>query len=447
MTQTITNIQPEKAEKMVATPNANNEVATVARLATDQDDFIPQIVYDNLPSFLKDCCNLFNDKYERDVFLYGALTVLGGSFHRLYAFNDVDKKKVAANLLALIVAPPVSGKGALNYSKRLIDFIKVTFKTRSRKFGTKGNGKLQIPANNSSSGLIEMLNNNEGVGIIVESEIDTLVNATKQDWGNYSDVLRNSFENESCSLNRKSEKEPVEINNVKLSLAISGTPNQFKTLMNSAENGLFSRGCYYVFRNNDPKLKCFDRINTQIDLDKKFEDLAKKANDFYELHLSFESIKVVFSREQLSKIQDALQDEYDGVNGHEELRANIARSFIIVQKIASLLVFLEECENGKLAEKLPCSDKALNTALEFSLTSLRHSYKAYDLLPKKSSMFLSNSQQKLFHSLPDEFTRREAVSKSKDVGLKERSIDYCIQAYKKKGMIEEIEHGKFKKAV
>ena len=47
-----------------------------------------------------------------------------------------------------------------------------------------------IPANTSSSMLIKHLEDNDGMGAIVESEADTLTGTLKQDWGGYSDILR-----------------------------------------------------------------------------------------------------------------------------------------------------------------------------------------------------------------------------------------------------------------
>jgi hypothetical protein len=439
------NIYAETEAVVPLTSNPNDSLANVAKLA-NYCDVIPESVYQGLPCLLKDACNLFNDKYERDVFLLGTLTVLGGCFHNLAAFDDADKKQVATNLLSFIVAPSGNGKGVLKYSRKVAKQISQTFAANTKKLGSKEGGKLIIAANISSAGLIELLNQNKGAGIIIESEIDTLINANKQDWGNYSDILRNSFENESCSLYRKGDKIHSEIEKIKLSLAISGTPNQFKSLMFSAENGLFSRGCYYVFENNDPKLQFIGRINSSTDLEKQFELIAKRANDFYNLHLSFDELKIVFSREQLLKIENALQLEYNKILTVSDLRANIIRSYIVAQKIASILTFLEVCEKGTLSDNIPCTDIALNTAIELTLTSLKHSYKAYEHLPQKNFSVLSLSQQRLFQSLPDEFTRIETVEIGKSIGLKERTIDNCIQAYKKKGMIEEIGHGKFKKA-
>ena len=199
-----------------------HEGAISANLAKKEDDLISESVYEHLPLLLKETCEIFNDDHERDIFLLGTLSALSGCLHNLFAYNDEDKKGVAPNLLTFIVAPPASGKGALKYSKRLLSEIKKTFASNNTELGSKESGKLQIPANVSSAGLIQLLQKNKGVGVMIESEIDTLVNANKQDWGNYSDVLRNAFENESASLYRKTDKEHAEIENLKVSLAISG---------------------------------------------------------------------------------------------------------------------------------------------------------------------------------------------------------------------------------
>lgn len=418
-----------------------------ANSAIEGNDYIDQFVYDNLPKLLKESCNIFNDRYEKDVFLLGALSVLGGCFHRLFAYNNVDKKKVAANLLAFIVAPPASGKGVLNYSRKLADGIKNTFAANSKTLGSKGTNKLFTPANSSASGLIQLLKQNEGVGIMVESEIDTLINANKQDWGHYSDILRNAFDNEKASLYRKTEKEYIELENLKMSLAISGTPGQFKTLMFSVENGLFSRGCYYVFDNSNSPLTCFGRTNnvTGKDLDEQFADFANIANDYYNQHLQHDKVQVVFNEQQLSEIQDSLKNELARIVSITELRANINRSFTIALKIATLLTFLKECETGSLTDKVICSDIALKTAINLMQANLKHSYKAYELLPTRNRTLLKVNEQRLFSELPSEFTRAQAVQIGGKIGIGERTIDSCLKTFKDKGLVDVTGKGKYKK--
>ena len=100
---------------------------------------------------------------------------------------------------------------------------------------------LFLPANNSSSGMFQLLENNEGKGLIFETEADTLTGTFKQDYGDYSDGFRKAFQHETISYYRKTDSEYVEIKKPKLSTVLTGTPKQVFSLFPNAENGLFSR--------------------------------------------------------------------------------------------------------------------------------------------------------------------------------------------------------------
>lgn len=419
----------------------------IEKLAAYEGDTIPDWIYDNLPSLLKDSCGVFNDKYERDIFLTGTLAVFGGCFHNLYAYNEPDKRKVATNLLSIIVGPPASGKGSLNYSRKMARVIKDTFAANSKKFGQRSGNKIFIPGNISSSGMIQLLSKNKGIGIMVESEIDTIVNANRQEWGNYSEIIRKSYENEEYTMYRKGKEksEYYDIESLKLSIAISGTSNQFKQLIYSSENGLFSRGTYYVFEPMEEKFKFTGRMNSDTNIDDKFARFAGIANDYYELHLRFNEIRVSFTKEQLDKIGDILQTIKDNQDDNFDLEPNIKRAFVMAQKIATMLMFLSECESGSMQDILPCSEQSLDTAIQLTATYIAHAYSAYELLPAKASVSLSDSQQRLLQLLPEEFTRNEGVQIGIENGLSQRTVYYAIEALEKKGLIKLHSNGKYKK--
>ncbi len=421
--------------------------AIIAKLAAYDGDTFPDWIYESLPSLVKDSCNVFNDKYERDVFLTGLLAVFGGCFHNLYALNEPDKRQVATNLLVIIVGPPASGKGALNYARKMAKSIKEIYSTNSKKIFKSSGNRLFVPGNISSAGMIQLLANNKGVGIMVESEIDTIVNANRQEWGNYSDIIRKSYENEEYSMYRKVKErsEYSDIESLKLSIAISGTPNQFKQLIYSTENGLFSRGTYYVFEPIAEKFKFTGRMNTDIQIDDKFAKFARIAADYYELHLSFDRIQVIFSQEQLNEVEKALQALKDGLYDFPELEANIKRAFVMAQKIGAILTFLSECEGGSLQETIKCSEQALDTAIYLVALYMAYAHSAYELLPSKVSVSLNDSQHQLLQLLPEEFTRTEAVQIAIENGIKQRTAYYAIEALEKKGLVKLQSNGRYKK--
>lgn len=277
-----------------------------------------------------------------------------------------------------------------------------------------------------------------------ESVNDTLVNANKQDWSNYTDILRCSFENETCTLYRK-KAGLTEIDNVKFSLAISGTPGQFKTLMGSSENGLFSRGCYYIFENTCETLKCFGRLNITEDVDEFFANYANLAKSHVELVMSFDNINVGFSREQLTIIQSNLQTEYEDIYGITNLHANIKRNFVITQKIATILECLFKCENNQLHSSISCSTNALEIAIALTKVFIKHSYKAFSLLAKEKTTNMNVDEVRFHSKLPKNvFSREQAIQIGKVVCIKERTCDNMLKDLVKKGMLLKCGHGKYK---
>ncbi len=409
-------------------------------LFAGEDEYIPGFVIDNIPSLLRDCCGVFNERREKDVFLTGALVALGGSFHNLYAYNEVDRKNVSPNLVAFIVAPPASGKRALEYSKKLIYGIRDTFQSVKKR-------KLIIPANNSAAGLLQLMYENEGAGVIIESEIDTLLNAQKQEWGKNSDIIRNSFDNENYSMYRKLDKEYIEIEKPKLSIALSGTENQFKELMVSVENGLFSRGCYYFFEDNQPTLKSFGRLNTELNIDDQFARFAKIANDYYEQLCSYEKVQVRFTELQLRQIQATLQEYYDYVyEENKELEANVKRAFTIALKISTILEALSRVETGTMKEDNECMDNSLKVGMLLTATYLSHSLLALEAVggQKKLSAH-SDNFTRLYQSLPKEFLKTEVIEKAISMRMSQRTAYNAIKFFRDKNWIELNIEGKFKK--
>ncbi|HAH23070.1 MAG TPA: DNA primase, partial [Prolixibacteraceae bacterium] len=80
---------------------------------------------------------------------------------------------------------------------------------------------------------------------IFETEGDTLAQAFKSDYGNYSDGFRKAFHHETISYYRRTDREFVEIDNPCLSTVLSSTPKQVAILIPNAENGMLSRFIFY----------------------------------------------------------------------------------------------------------------------------------------------------------------------------------------------------------
>jgi hypothetical protein len=126
-----------------------------------------------------------------------------------------------------------------------------------------------LPANASKSYLLRTLEAGGEAACMVETEIDTLVSAADQDWGDFSDLIRKAFHHESYRMGRVGNQtgEAVTIERPCLALALSGTWGQVQRLMggDALENGLFNRFAHYVvtapaaYRSSRPTGRTFER--------------------------------------------------------------------------------------------------------------------------------------------------------------------------------------------
>jgi hypothetical protein len=236
---------------------------------------IPDDVYEALPQILKEGSKAFTDRRKRDVFFTGAIAIISGCLPKVTGIYF--QERVHPHLFTFIIAPPASGKGVLKNAKRLadkyhqqvldtskddqkkhnIEMVEYKEQMRNRKKGEPAPDQpnkppfkiVFIPADSSHSRMIEHLQNNDGQGIICETEADTMSGAKKQDWGDYSPTLRSAFHHEKITLTRKTNDEYIEINEPRLAVTLSGTPAQAPKLIASAEDGLFSRFLFYAFKN------------------------------------------------------------------------------------------------------------------------------------------------------------------------------------------------------
>jgi hypothetical protein len=417
---------------------------------------IPQSVYDNLPPILYESCQVFKDLRERDVFLTGALAILSGCLPNvsgLYSGNIVYP-----SLFSFILAPAASGKGALKFSKALADKYhstileesKVARKIYEEKLAAykmlRGKGKLEenqempqepkfkvvyIPANTSNAKIIQHLDWNEGKGIICETEADTLGQTFKNDWGSYSDMLRKSFHHEKISVSRKTDAEFVEVNEPQLSVALSGTPKQVFNIIASAEDGLFSRFIFYVFKTDAVWLDTSPKGNP-VNLTEYFN---KQSNQVFKMVQFYErdSMILQLTDEQWDKFNPAFNSYLQQINTFvsEDALSIVKRLGLILYRFCMLFTAIRKFKTNNYHKEIFCSDIDFENSLALIHVYLQHSIIMFENLPKQGEQgpFKSGENKKLFfEALPIEFQRKEAIETALIFNIKERTADNFLKA-------------------
>lgn len=443
--------------------------ANIANLQSEDDntptvDFlnetpvIPQSVYDTLPPILKTTAEAFDDDVrKRDVYLTSAIVVLSGCLPEVSGIYG--QEEVYPHLFSFVVAPPASGKGVLKNAKKLGDGIhnrlieestkaleqyekdKIHYDFLKRQY--KGEGEppakpeqppfklLFIPGDCSQARILELLKNNDGKAIICETEADTVSGANKQDWGNYSPILRCAFHHEKVSVSRKTENTLFEIATPKIAVALSGTPNQVARLIASAEDGLFSRFIFYAFKSEITWQSPAPNPNKKT-LNQLFEETSKRILEGHDFLLKYKT-QVTLNDSQWAKLNSSFKGKLNNVAlfTSEDAVSIVFRLGLMVFRFCLIFTALRKFDNGDLDVIIGCDEEDFNNAIILSDVYLQHSLLIYNNLSdkdKKPDYEIPDNKRRFLKALPNSiFQRKEAVAIGKQFDLSARSVDSFLK--------------------
>lgn len=420
-----------------------------------ETELIPMEVFEQLPDFFKKCCNSVDSQQDKSLILLSSLALLGGVFRNIIGFYDYYT--AGTNLYLFVVAPASSGKGMMKYPKMLGHQVHQYLKAKMNDSSSNEEKKLQlffIPANSSSSSILAQLSNNEGYGMLWETEADTLNETLSKDWGNFSDALRKAFHHEHISYQRRTNNEFVEITYPSLGLVLSGTPNQVKGLISSAENGLFSRMMFMDFKGKNQWNNKLHLAQKKLDLGRYFSSLGE---DVFELFLKLENldynINFSFTDEQWEMFHLHFEEWFN--NSHnlfgEEILASIKRLGLITFKIAMILStsrLMRDVED-ELPHEIECLDDDFETAINIANSCKSHMISVYSrLVSRDKTDRLSNLEQvNYYESLPNEFSKATSKKIADSIGLKHKTAENHLDNYIDKKMLVRYAHGKYRKLI
>ena len=295
--------------------------------------------------------------------------------------------------------------GCAGAKKGVVSEVKKIFRSYQEEllnaYKEKGDSKAPLrlfflPANTSTSALIQCISNSQGSGIIWESEIETLSNMLSTDYGNFSDVLRNNFHEETISLCRRKENEYIECLSPHISVILAGTYLQAKNLFNGGENGLFSRFLFFNLKEKQKWLNLFCETNERDRFYKNMGDFSK-----YLLENSFFIERVHFSDEQKKEHYSTFESIHNSIN-RDFLFAVNKRKALIFLRLAAIISIINHIEKGNLKGDIYCDMEAWEEAKE--IISYADSEVAMDKMKGESENETERKRNKIFYDLPAHFT-------------------------------------------
>ena len=428
---------------------------------------IPTTVYNNIPTFLQQVVKPSSSNEERDILLLGALTAFSACFPKL--FGVYDQRKVFSNLYLFVTAPASAGKGRLNQIKNLVNPVHKEKREQSKTLKqqhqvematynmNKGKSEtmekpskppermLFIPANNSVTGVYQLISDNEGRGLIFETEGDTLAQAFKSDYGNYSDGFRKAFHHETISYYRRTDREYVDIERPCLSTVLSGTPKQIQALVPSAENGLFSRFMFY-YMNIKPTWKNVFQTDTTNGLDEYYDQLGKEFFGLYKTLKNNPDIEVRLTTEQQQKFNvffEKLQTKYLNLQPDDYI-ATVRRLGLIAFRIIMLFSVFRIMEDGDVNQVRYCEDIDFENTLEMISVLVKHSSKVFNDLPiEQKEVKRANRKERFLEALPYQFSRQDYLNIADKNKIPHKTAEGYITKFVDAGLIHREAHNNY----
>jgi hypothetical protein len=418
-------------------------------------------IYDHLPFVFRDTCRFFEGR-RKDIFFTSAISLISGTMG--HVSGEYFQQKVHPNLYSYIVAPPASGKNAMSWARKLIKYCiqdvqdrmmremqeyEELKRTKEGKNAEKPPIRLFfIPANNSASGIIELLNHN-GSCVICETESDTVANTFKQDWGNYSDLLRKAFHHECIDMNRRTNREYISIENPQLSVCITCTPDQIAGVFKDAKNGLFSRFLFYAFSDQSVWIDPFSHSAMSEEMHRAFENASRIVHErshFRNSLLTFE-----FSTHQIRAFNHFFQKwMVDGVKIYgRDAEGMVKRLGLSFFRMCMVLGNMES-DPHEFRTSYGISQDLFEIAMLIVDTYRNHSFRVYDTLsnekPASPNQGKGTIMSRLFSDMPDSFTTSKALEWGANNKVSEASIKKALAELVKRQAISREKHGTYEKS-
>lgn len=447
----------------------NGKTDILDKWTQDENDLplFPKEVYEHLPPFLDRVVKSAISPSDRDILLMGSLSVLSATLSKVCGVYD--ERIVYPNLYLFVSADAGMGKGALTLCRELVSPINAELHAISKQLMAEcENSKerkvpmrtLIIPANSSASAFINTLSDNDGVGLMFETEGDTLTQTLKSDYGNYSDTLRKAFHHEPVSLCRRKDREFIELDCPKLSVVLAGTPGQVRSLIQDSENGLLSRFMFF----NVKFEKNIRNVFAVTDIQKSKTEVFRQLGEQYkELSGKIQREASAYEIGIPPLMHGHFMEHYNRLNNEcceaigNRMQGVVRRNGLIAFRIMMILSIIRHMTDSYyhpmpegLSLRLECSDEDYHTALIITETLLHHSAYMFRQLEKPASSVLANGRndrrELLYSMLPGSFTKQEYLSLVRLLGFSESTCNKWIDRYIAEDLLHHCGHSKYEKA-
>lgn len=435
----------------------------------------PEGIYDNLPGLLRKVTELMVTPQERSLVLIGSIATLSSALLPMYTIYF--GKTIYPNMYLFVPGPAGAGKGKLDFCFKLVkpihkeklerwNIAKDEYKKEYARYKRQKKGDnidppekpliqlLRIPANSSATSFAQAMAENGNL-LLFETEGDTVVNTFNSDFGNYSDSFRKAFAHESFGyLRRGDDGEEREVENPRLSTVLSGTPEQVKSLIHDAENGLLSRFMFFCINSTPKWLDGFDSYSSENPLEETFDAFGQEFTAFTKVLEQTPRIYFSHTIAQTGKFNEffaAEKERMQEFNG-DRYSASSHRLAWCFLRVAMVLTALRMMDSGRITDKVECSDVDFETTLQIIKVISIHNDYIFNVLDKErpegiavADSYSSATRKAIISSLPGYFKTDDMKEVAKSIGKSLRTVRRQVARAIEAGEILQVKHGEYKK--
>lgn len=470
--------EPKKPE-MPKVPSGSKALSNCKFYANEKIKNFANRILKDMAEFIQLALAPIKNKDDKDMMLLTLLVVLASSFGKSIR-SMYNGEWIFCNLYLMVVGSAGSRKGIMKWLRYLVNVIHYNYHELYRQKKELYNVQQQklkngekipvediieepkhmmhiIPSNSSSAAMYQALQTMGGVGLIFDTEIDTLCTVFKQDWGNFSELLRKMFHSEPIEIYRKTNNECYTIEEPAASLVLSGTYGQFTKLIYSVDDGLFSR---FIFFNKQAKLE-WENIMVAKDDEQDAKEYYRNLgvalfNFFVKLQQQPEPITFKLTESQTKKFNSffsTLHSTYLSVEG-EPIHASIVRHAHIAYRIMMVLSLSRYIlKEGDIPKVIICDNKDFKSALAITESIVQHMALFYEEItpeqPDVTDKLIAGREDKdsLYKALPVEFTTAEylEIAAMSPFNINNSTAKKWLKSFCTKMVLIKTKHGKYKK--
>lgn len=397
------------------------------------------IAPESLPAMIQPVMALAQSDAERDILLLSLLTAAGSCLPNLYFRYGLTGKRYYSNLQCFVVGSAACGKGIANLALDLVSRVHEA-------------QPLVIAGDSSYPGFYRRLERQHGRGYIHESEGSVITDVWRSSVTNYNTALRKAAEHEAITRNRVNNSSCIAC--PQLSMLLTGTFSQYRTLVPSIENGYFSRLLTLIVSDHQAfSSRYVEPANGSHGV------MSVASQQLFDISQAlYRSYPVEFSltADQRTRLGQHLENAYPtlltmlGDNFHSV----VLRMAVQIERIAMILTAMR-LKQSEVSQKgsggvIECSDTDYQTAELIGNKLLLHMAMAYRLIKGEEQKAVPQIQpldqrQMLLSLLPEEFETKQLVKEAKAQGISRRTIFLWNEDWQKNGVVVKIKHGVYKK--